>query len=214
METDEQKADGLVRDLFGWNEESERKGPQESAEYGQDEIQDMEERVRRTLMGTQNSSALGTDGISYRLVKAIKDTPLGEELVNEVAVQFLEGTIPDKWKEMRVVLIPKPDRDLTVTKNWRPINFINCIGKLGEKVVADHLQDADLLHHHQFGAVKGRLALEVVFRAVVKAMRCMDGGGDAACGFWDVKARFQNVTKNEVIERMDLSRKVDGGKMG
>ena len=73
-----------------------------------------------------------------------------------------------------MVLIPKLGRDLTVTKSWRPINLINCIGKLGEKVVADHLQDADLLHHYQFGAVKGRSALGVVFRAVVKARRCMD----------------------------------------
>ena len=155
-------------------------GPHELVDYGQDEIQVMEERVRRALMGTKNSSAPGPDGISYRLIKAVKDTPLGEELINEVAVQLLEGNIPDKWKEMRVVLIPKPGRDLTITKNWRPINLINCIGKLGEKVVADHLQDADLLHNHQFGAVKGRSALEVVFRAVVKARRGMDGGGDAA----------------------------------
>ena len=131
---------------------------------------------------------------------------MGEELVNEVAVQLLEGTIPDKWKAMRVVLIPKLGRDLTVTKSWRPINLINCIGKLGEKVVADHLQDADLLHHHQFGAVKGRSALEVVFQAVVTARRCMDGGGDAAWGFWDVKRGFQNVTKKEVIERMGLTK--------
>ena len=180
LETDEQKAEGLVRDLFGWNEESEVEGPQESAEYGQDEIQDMEERVSRALMGTKNSSASGPDGISYRLINAVRDTTLGEELINEVAVQLLEGTIKERWKEMRVAQIPKPSRDLTVTRNWRPINLINCIGKLGEKVVVDHLQDVDLLHHHQFGAVKGRSALEVVFRAVVKESRCMDGGGDAA----------------------------------
>ena len=54
LRTDEQKAEGLVRDLFGWNEESEVEGPQEWAEYRQDEIQDMEESVRRALMGTTN----------------------------------------------------------------------------------------------------------------------------------------------------------------
>lgn len=131
-------------------------------------------------MGTKNSSAPELDGISYRLIKAVKDTTLGRELVNKVTVQLLGGSIPDKWKEMRVVLIPKLGRDLTLIKNWRPINLNNCIGKLGEKVVVDHLQDADLLHHQQFGAVRGRLALEVVFRAVVKGRGCMDGGGDAA----------------------------------
>ena len=33
----------------------------------------------------------------------------------------------------------------------------------------------------------------------------MDGGRDAACGFWDVKGGFGNVTKKEVIERMGLT---------
>ena len=36
---------------------------------------------------------------------------MGDERINEVAVQLLEGTIPEKWKEMMVVLIPKPGRD-------------------------------------------------------------------------------------------------------
>ena len=125
LETDEQKADGLVRDLFGWNEESEVDGIQESVEYVQEETQAMEERVRRGLMGTKNSSAPGPDCISYRLIKAVKDTALGEEVINAVAIQLLEGTIPERWKEMRVVLILKPGRDLIVTKSWRPINLIN-----------------------------------------------------------------------------------------
>ena len=106
-------------------------------------------------MGTKHSYASGPYGISFRLIKGIQDAPLDEELINKVAFQPLKGTILDKWKEMRVVLILKPSRDLTITKNWRPIDLINCVGKLMETVVADHLQDADLLHRHQFGAVKG-----------------------------------------------------------
>ena len=75
-----------------------------------------------------------------------------------------------------MVLIPKPGRDLTRTKSWRPINLINCIWKLVEKVVANALQDAGLLHGKQFVGVKGRSAVEAVFRAVVKARRCMARG--------------------------------------
>ena len=40
--TDEQKVEGLLRDLCGRNEESEGEGPYELVEYGQDESQDME----------------------------------------------------------------------------------------------------------------------------------------------------------------------------
>ena len=58
---------------------------------------------------------------------------------------------------MRVVLIPKPGRDLTQTKNWRPLNLINCVGKLGEKVVADRIQQegSSILHHQQYASVRG-----------------------------------------------------------
>lgn len=40
---------------------------------------------------------------------------------------------------------------------------------------------------------------------MVKARRCIDGGGDAAWGFWDVKGGFQNVTRNEVLERIEMT---------
>ena len=73
------------------------------------------------------------DRVSYRLIKAVKDTALGEELINEGAIQLLEGNILDKWKEMRVVLIPKPGRNLTIIKNRRPINLINYIGTVGKR---------------------------------------------------------------------------------
>ena len=78
-----------------------------------------------------------------------------------------------------MVFIPKPGTDLKLAKNWRPVNLINCMGKLGEKVVADRIQDfgRDLFHHEQFGSVKGRSGLDVLYRSVVKAKRCIDEGG-------------------------------------
>ena len=74
--------------------------------------------------------------------------------------------IPSQWREMRRVFIPKLGKDLTLAKNWRPLNLINCVGKLGEKVVADKIEDfgGDLFHHLQFASVRGRLAVDVLYR--------------------------------------------------
>ena len=80
--------------------------------------------------------------------------------------------------------------------------MINCIGKIGEKVVADQLQEVGLLHWHQYGSVKGRSALEVVFRAVTRPQRCLARGGSVAWGFWDIKGGFQNVIGSQVKEYM------------
>ena len=97
--------------------------------------------VLSALGRTKNGSAPGTDGISYRLIKEVRDTRLGQELVDEVVDNLVNGVIPPAWREMRVVFIPKPRRDLSLTKSWKPLNLINCVGKLGEKVVADQIQD-------------------------------------------------------------------------
>ena len=111
------------------------------------------------------------------------------------------GVIPPAWREMRVVFIPKPGRELSLAKNWRPLNLINCVGKLGEKVVADRIQafGGDLFHRLQFGSVKGRSAVDGLYRSVVKARRCINEGGDVGWGFWDVKGGFQNVVGGEVL---------------
>ena len=154
----------MVQVLFEWDKDRQ---PTTTAQYDDERMEDigdsekevMIEQVRKALSGTSNSSATGPDSINYKLLKEIKDTRLGREVLEEVATNLIGGSIPDSWKEMRVVLIPKPGRDLTKTKSWRPINLINCIGKLGEKVVADELQEADLLNGGQFGGVKGRSAL-------------------------------------------------------
>ena len=78
-----------------------------------------------------------------------------------------------------MVFIPKLGKDHTQLKAWRPITLINCIGKLGEKVVVEELQQANLLHRHQFGSVKGRSAIDAVFREVTRVPRCLSNKGSA-----------------------------------
>ena len=138
LESERDKVDGLVRDLFG--EEAPRVsvvvGEGEECPYSEDEVM---EWVCGALSGTKNNSAAGPNGVGYRMIKAVRDTKLGIEVLGEVVAALRGGYIPDRWREMRVVLIPKPGGDLTQTKNWRPLNLINCIGKLGEKVVVDRI---------------------------------------------------------------------------
>ena len=59
------------------------------------------------------------------MIKAVRDTRLGTEVGGEVVAALRGAYIPGIWRDMRVVLIPNPGRDLTQTKNWRPLNLIN-----------------------------------------------------------------------------------------
>ena len=74
------------------------------------------------------------------------------------------------------VVHPGAGRDLTLAKNWRPFNLINCVGKLGENVLLESSPDfvGDLFHRLQFGSIKGRSAVDVLYQSVVRARRCID----------------------------------------
>ena len=161
--------------------------------------------MRKALAGTSNKLAPGPDRIGYKLIKRVLDLKLGWELVGEVAENLINGRIPKEWQHSKVVMIPKPGKDHSKTKGWPPINLINCIGKLGEKVVADRLQESGLLHRHQFGSVKGRSATKAALRVVTRAQRCMAAEGAVGWNFWDVKGGFQNVREEDVIRELEKS---------
>ena len=68
----------------------------EGSQYSEEEVEEMVDKVEQALIGTKNSSTPGPNGISYRLIKAIKDTPLGQGLLQEVAENLLKGVIPKR----------------------------------------------------------------------------------------------------------------------
>lgn len=84
--------------------------------------------MHQALTGIKNNSAAGSDGVGYGLIKGVRNTWLGREVLGEVVAGLRGGYIADRLRDMKVVLIPKPGRDLTQTKYWRPLNLINCIG--------------------------------------------------------------------------------------
>ena len=204
LESEGNKVDGLVRDLFG--EEAAQAsvvvGEGEEFPYSEDKVM---EWFSSALTGTKNNSAAGPDGVGYRLIKAVRDTKLGIEVLGDVVAALMGGYIPDRWREMRVVLISKPGRDIRQTKNWRLLNLFNCIGKLREKVVADRIQEegSSILHHQQYGSVRGRSAVDVLYKSVVRARQSLEGGGSVGWAFWDVKGGFQNVQSTGVLARME-----------
>lgn len=78
---------------------------------------DLHVSVLTALGDKKNGSAPGPYGISYRLINAVKDMRLGWDLIEEIVDNLLAGVIPAPWREMRVVFIPKPDKDPTATMN-------------------------------------------------------------------------------------------------
>ena len=150
LKMDNENNNGFIRDHFGWRNEGRKVGKQEEEReryLGMTGIsqENMEELVRKALAGMSNKSAPGPDGLGFKLIKRVLNLKLGWELIWKVEENFIKGIIAKEWQHSKVVMIPKLRMDHCKTKGWGPINVINCIGKLGEKVVADRLQESGLL---------------------------------------------------------------------
>ena len=69
-----------------------------------------------------------------------------------------------KWRDSRIILLPKPGRDLTKPNSWRPISLINTISKWVDKWAVEDMQKigVDLLYEKQMGSRKGRSAQDAL----------------------------------------------------
>ena len=101
-------------------------------------------------------------------MKLVAKTLLGDDLFVDMAELITRGEIPAEWQKLKVVMISKSKKNSKSAKAWRPINLINCMGELAEKIVADKLHEADLFYKYQFESRRGRSVIEAVFKVVMR----------------------------------------------
>ena len=95
LESEGDKVDVLVSDLFGGDVSRAAGDAGERVEcpYTGDKVMRW---VRDALSRTKNNSAAGPDGVGYKLIKMVRDTKLGSEVLGEVVAALREGYIPDR----------------------------------------------------------------------------------------------------------------------
>ena len=97
-------------------------------EEGEDYRISIEDLVNACKKITPNKE-IGVDSIPRTVVKALVERR-AEKLLRVLNTVNNTGKIPARWKIARVVLIPKPGRDPTLTSSFRPISVLPALGKV------------------------------------------------------------------------------------
>ncbi|XP_055589928.1 uncharacterized protein LOC129742108 [Uranotaenia lowii] len=100
----------------------------------------------------------GQNKIGYPLFKNLP--PIGKivslKILNEI---WLNGVIPQQWKERLIIPIPKPQQNLHLTNSYRLITLHDCSGKFLERMVKRHLvsvlESSNRLDIRQYGFCPG-----------------------------------------------------------
>lgn len=140
--------------------------------------------------------APGGDGISGKMVKELPLSTL--RLVLYIFNAILRvGYFPLTWKRSEIVMIPKPGKDPTQVKSYRPISLLSILSKLFEAMllrkITPHICSNNIIPDHQFGFRKGHSTTEQVHRIVTHIRCAFENREYCSALFIDISQAFDKV---------------------
>ena len=110
-----------------------------------------------------NSKTPGIDGFSKEFYMTFW-LELGEMMVDCFNYSFNIGTLTTTQNQVCITLLEKPDKDVRLIENWRPISLINVDAKICSKALCNRMKKLmpKLIHPNQSAFVKGRTIDEAV----------------------------------------------------
>ena len=123
-----------------------------------------------------NTKAPGLDGVpNVALKAAIRAMP---ELFLDVYNACLqEGVFPRKWKQQRLVLLPKGKKPPDEPSSYRPLCMLDAAGKILERIIYRRIEAVvdPVLANNQYGFRKGRSTLDAIDLVVSTAKEAISG---------------------------------------
>ena len=99
----------------------------------------------------------GIDGITVEFLKVFWGS-LKNYVLKALNCCFMKEKMSTSLRQCIIVCLPKPNKDRSLIKNWRPISLLSVIYKLASGVIAKRLKDVldTIISKCQNGFVPGR----------------------------------------------------------
>ncbi|GBN08430.1 Retrovirus-related Pol polyprotein from type-1 retrotransposable element R1 [Araneus ventricosus] len=165
------------------------------------------DEVEMCINKMKRDKAPGEDGFSLSIIEEIfyADSGWFVKIFN-LCLKF--GIFPKIWKEPRVVLIPKSNKDLSNSESYRPICLLSVWGKILYKLMTQRLvyflESNNLLDHRQYGFREG-IGTLAALKAVNKFIDCAKNENLVTCLIsLDIKNAFNSIRWKDIINLLKL----------
>lgn len=149
--------------------------------------------LNRAIKYTKNTSAPGSDGIEYNMLKRLPGK-YRKELLAIMNDCFRESKMTIEWKENITVFIDKGNREKV-----RPITMSSCVSKVMERMINERLmwwaERAGILEEWQNGFRRGRSCLDNLAKVRMEAEIAARTGEQMILTFLDVNGTYDSVLK-------------------
>ena len=163
------------------------------------EISFNEQDVFRALRSLDPSKAMGSDGISPKL---LKNCALGlyQPLHHLFSSSLLQNYLPSEWRTHLIKPIFKSGNRNSV-RNYRPISLLSEVSKVLESLVYNGIVDfvTNSISVHQFGFLRGRSTLQ---RLLIFFSTLLGSSSQTDVLYLDFKKAFDSVTHNELLHKL------------
>ena len=163
-------------------------------------------QVREALFTQSVNKAPGVDGIGFKALRLL--WRWAEDRMTALVQGCIRtGFHPCTWKTAKGVLLRKQGKPTyTVSKAYRVISLLSCLGKVVERAVAtwiaSYCEANEVFHRGQFGCRRGRGTSDAVAQLVAKVENTWVQKRTAIALLLDVKGAFDRVNKQRLLRRM------------
>ncbi|XP_066600700.1 uncharacterized protein [Prorops nasuta] len=160
------------------------------------------EEVVAAIGSLRTASAPGDNGIEVMLLKALSAIT-ANALADAITGVFTTGKFPTQWKQQRLLLIPKANKD-----TYRPICLLSAVSKIAEMIIKTRLEKictaVGIPCARQFGFRKGKStgdAIESMLNIFRQGTRVTDMVLMVAI---DIANAFNSINHSAIVESLKL----------
>lgn len=169
-----------------------------------DDITVTQNEVKSLIDSLPYKKSPGIDGITGEILRGIS-YKVCKYITSIIQSCLSTGYFPTKWKEAYVVMIPKPGKDPSTLKGWRPICLLNNMAKILDKIVINNImvqfRQTIGMSQEQFGFEAHKSTVHAV-KEIVDTVTEKRKHGVVAIVCLDVSGAFDNAWHPEIVAQL------------